>query len=174
MAVSLAGLALSAYGAFTAGDAASAAQQQDQLNKQAQLDWNKQQDPFSAGGNRQQYVPQLNQLMAGGAAGVANDPMFQKQNQQSQQDMQRRMASHGQGASGQEMIGLQQNSWKNQQDYFNQQYTRLSELSGASRGGGGAATGQSPSSVYDQRQGTQTNLMDWLGMGSKALSSMDK
>jgi hypothetical protein len=151
-------------GAFLGGGGSDAAQQQQQQNQQAQLDWNKQQDPFSAGGNRGQYVPQLNQLMQGGPAGVSNDPMFQKMNQQSMDQVQRREQASGQGGSGQEMMALQNQGFGNQMDYFNQQYSRLSDLSGASRGGGQAAMGQSPGAAYEQRMGQYANQGSGFGM----------
>lgn len=131
---------LGGFGSSGGNEAQAAALAQ----QQAQLAWNKQQDPFSAGGNREQYVPQLNALMAGGPSGVVNDPMFQKQNQQSMMDMQRHLASTGQGASGNEMLSLNDQSFNNQNTFFNQQYDRLASLSGASRGGGSAALGMSP------------------------------
>lgn len=172
MAVAIAGLAMSAYGAYSAGQAQDSANQQNQQNLQQQMAWNRQQDPFSAGGNRAQYVPQLNQLMQGGAAGVASDPLFQKQNQQSQTDMQRQFASQGMGVSGQEMNAMGQNSWQNQQNYFNQQYQKLASLSGASGGGGSAAIGQSPQNVYNQSLGTANQFGQAFGFGANALSSI--
>jgi hypothetical protein len=147
--------------------AASAAQGANQQNIQAQQQWNQQQDPFSAGGNRAQYVPQLNELMKGGPAGVAQDPMFQKMNEQSLTNVQRREQASGQGGSGQEMLALQNQGFGNQMDYFNQQYSRLADLSGASRGGGQAAMGQSPGAAFGQsRQGSQDIAASFGGLSS--------
>lgn len=137
---------------------------QAEANRQAQLAWNKQQDPFSAGGNREQYVPRLNELMQGGYAGVAQDPMFQQLNNQSMSDTQRAMSAKGYNMSGNEMNALRDNSAKNQMNFFDDQYRRLAELSGASRGGGSVAKGQDPNSIYQQGQdSTQTNLNTFGG-----------
>lgn len=150
-------------GMFGDGGQGEAAAQAE-ANRQAQLAWNKQQDPFSAGGNREQYVPRLNELMQGGYAGVAGDPMFRQLNEQSMSDTQRAMSAKGYNMSGNELIGLRDTSAKNQMSFFNDQYNRLAELSGASRGGGAPAMGQSASSIYQQGQESlQSNLNTFGG-----------
>ena len=150
-------------GMFGGGGEDEAAKQAE-ANRQAQLAWNKQQDPFSAGGNREQYVPRLNELMQGGYAGVAGDPMFKQLNEQSLSDTQRAMSAKGYNMSGNEMIGLRETSAKNQMSFFDDQYRRLAELSGASRGGGQAAMGQSAQNIYQQGQDSlQSNLNTFSG-----------
>lgn len=139
----------------------------------AQTAWNKQQDPFSSGGNRAQYVPQMNELMRGGVAGVANDPMYQAMNAQSMQDVQRSMSARGQGGSGQEMLALRNSSQGNMMNYFNQQYNRLGELSGATKGGGSSPAQfmQSPGSVYQQGADRGQALGNIFGAGMGAMSN---
>ena len=61
-------------------DAASAAAKQ---NLEFQQRMYEQQDPFSAGGNRAQYVPKLNELAMGGPSSIANDPTYQAMNDKS-------------------------------------------------------------------------------------------
>lgn len=138
--------AINYYGTQKAGKVANA---QSAANQAAQLAWNKQQDPFSAGGNREQYVPQLNKLMQGGYQGIQDDPMFQWEQKQGVDNMQRSMSARGMGASGSEMAALQDYGTGMARSYFDKQYARLSDLSGASRGGGAAATGMSPGDRYN-------------------------
>jgi hypothetical protein len=135
--------------ADAAAGASSAAEQQDQLNRSAQQGWNSLVDPFTAGGNRSQYVTQLNDLMQGGYAGIQNDPMYQWMLGQGQDQLQRGMSARGQLGSGNEMIALQKQGTGMAMDFFNQQYARLADLSGASRGGGQAVIGQNPANVYN-------------------------
>src|ERR1035437_9845392 len=144
------------YGMMSAGQAQSAADSQNLANVQAQSTANMQNDPFAAGGNRAQYVPQLNQLMQGGVAGVANDPGFQAMNQQSMQDVQRMQAASGSANGGGATSQLLSQDFNNQQSYFNQQYNRLTQLSGANTNVT-AATGQSPQNAANQAQQTTTN-----------------
>ena len=160
----IAGGLLGAFGGG-GGDAAAKAAADQQA---AQLAWNKQQDPFSATGQREQYVGQLNTLMQGGPAGVANDPMFQQLNQQNLNQVQRMEHASGGGGSGAEMLALKNQSFGNQMDYFNQSYNRLASLSGASRGGGQAALGMSPEMALN----SQANYQGSMGQLGGALTQI--
>lgn len=137
----LGGGALNYMGATSAADTAA---QQSERNMQQQMAWNKQQDPFSAGGNRQQYVPQLNQLMQGGYQGMQNDPMFKWRQDQALEATQRKMSAMGQGIGTNDMLALQNQAYGQQGQFFNEQYNRLADLSGANRGGGQAPQGMDP------------------------------
>lgn len=166
---SILGGGMSYFGGQSAQDNAN---QMNQQNIAAQERWNMQQDPFSAGGNRQQYVGQLNDLMRGGYQGAQQDPMFQWMMKQGQNQMQRGSSASGQGGSGAEMAALQQQGFGLANDFFQQQYDRLSSLSGASRGGGSAAIGQSPQAGYNQTIGSYQNMGAGIGMGLQGLGSL--
>jgi hypothetical protein len=146
------------------GGGSNAAAKAEQANQTRMQQMYQQQDPFSSGGNRAQYVPQLNELMRGGYQGVANDPMFQQLQQQSMTDVQRGMSARGQGGSGQEMLALRDSSQKNMMGYFNQQYDRLASLSGANAGRTAAFQGQGGQAAYSQRMGDMAS--QGAGFGS--------
>lgn len=122
-------------------NAASAAEGANARQIAEQRTWNERTDPFSAGGNRAQYVPQLNELMAGGYAGLENDPMYQWMRDQGVDQVQRGMSKTGGLDSGAEAIALQKQGFGLSMDFFDKQYARLADLSGASRGGGAPAMG---------------------------------
>jgi hypothetical protein len=151
------------YGMATASAGATAATQQNQQNIQAQQNANTQNDPFATGGNRAQYVPQLNQLMQGGVAGVGNDPGFQAMEKQSMGDVQRMQAASGAANGGGATSQMLSQNMADQQTYFNQQYNRLTQLSGAGTNVS-PATGQSPSAAATQAN--QTNMNMGAGFGS--------
>lgn len=159
-------------GAFMGGGGGDAAAQQQAQNLQSQQQMYQQQDPFSAGGNRAQYVPQLNALQAGGPASVGSDPMFQKMNEQSLGNVQRLEASRGQSGSGQEMTALRDTGFNNQMDYFNNQYSRLAGLSGESSGRTSPIQGQSPGAAYDQKMNTMSSQLGSFGQALGGLSSI--
>ena len=163
------GAALSYFGGQNATDAANA---QNAANLAAQERWNWLQDPFSMGGNRAQYVSQLNDLMRGGYQGMQQDPMFQWMMSQGKDQAQRAGSASGRGGSGAEQIALQQQGFGLSQDFFNQQFSRLAELSGASRGGGQAAIGQSPTNVYNMGMGNAMNQGAALGLGMQSLGKL--
>lgn len=168
-AATMGGSLLSYFGSSKAADAAA---QQNAANMAAQQQWNQLVDPFTAGGNRAQYADQLNQLMQGGYGGLQSDPMFQWMQKQGQDQLQRGLSAKGQLGSGNEMLALQQQGYGLAQDFFNQQYNRLADLSGASRGGGQAVMGQSPGAAYQQQYGTTQNQMAALGMGLQGASQL--
>lgn len=139
------GAAIGAVGSYMSASAgAGAAQGANAQNIQFQQQYNQQHDPFSTSGARAQYVPQLNTLMQGGVAGVANDPAFQAMNQNSLEGVDRMMASKGQGVGTNDLLALNQQNTLNQQSYFDSQYQRLASLSGASGGQSTVPQGMSP------------------------------
>jgi hypothetical protein len=155
------------------GDGGQGAAQQaaaQQLAFQQQM--YQQQDPFSAGGNRAQYVPQLNNLMAGGYQGISNDPMFQWQQQQGQQQVQRGLAAHGMGASGAEQVALQQQGFGNASSFFNDQFNRLSGLSGANSGRTAPMQGMSPQVAGQFANLAQGNTAGFAGQLMTGLSGI--
>lgn len=141
-------------GAFSGGDedAAAAAKAQQDAAIAAQEKWNMQQDPFSATGSRLPYVQKLNDFVQGGYQGASQDPMFQWMQQQGMENTQRGLSARGLGGSGQEMLALSKQGYGMAHDFYNEQYNRLADLSGASRGGGASTanlymTGQN---AFDQ------------------------
>jgi hypothetical protein len=119
---------------FGGQQASGAAQQQAQESLAFQKQMFQLQDPFSAGGNRAQYVPQLNQLMQRGYAGLQNDPMFQQLQSLGLQGTQRAMAAQGMGLGTNDLLAINQNQTGTAMNYFNQQYGRLADLAGVNRG----------------------------------------
>jgi hypothetical protein len=138
---SIIGGGLSILGQQSGNDAANQANQQ---NLAYQQQYNQQHDPFSTGGNRQQYVGQLNDLMKGGYAGLQNDPMYQQLQQQGMQGTDRAMAAKGQGVGTNDLMAINQNQTGTAMSYFDQQYQRLASLSGASGGQSVVPQGMSP------------------------------
>jgi hypothetical protein len=159
------------YGLATASMGADAAAAQNRDNVSAQNLTNMQNDPFAATGNRAQYVPQLNQLMQGGVAGVGNDPGFQAMEKQSMGDVQRMQAASGAANGGGATSQMLSQNMADQQTYFNQQYNRLTQLSGAGTNVS-AATGQSPQNAANQAQQTTTNQLGGFGSIVTGLGSL--
>jgi hypothetical protein len=174
-----AGSSLGPWGAVAGGaigllsgggsDAAAKAEAANQARMQHMYE---QQDPFSAGGNRAQYVPQLNELMRGGYQGVVNDPMFQQLQSQSMIDVQRGMSARGQGGSGQEMLALRDSSQKNMMGYFDKQYARLASLSGADAGRTNAFQGQGGQAAYAQKMGDMSAMGAGFGSVMSGLGAL--
>jgi hypothetical protein len=152
-----------AIGLIGASQGQAAADIQNQQNVAAQQQANMQNDPFAAGGNRAQYVPQLNQLMQGGVAGVGNDPGFQAMEKQSMGDVQRMQAASGAANGGGATSQMLSQNMADQQSYFNQQYNRLTQLSGANTNIS-PAMGQAPGAAATQAN--QTNMNMGAGFGS--------
>lgn len=137
-----------AAGAATAADTRNIAFQQQMFQLQ---------DPFSASGSRAQYVPQLNQLMKGGYAGLQNDPFYQQLQSMGMQGTQRAMASQGLGMSTADLLAINQNQTGTAMNYFNQQYARLADLSGATGGRTAPIQGMGAGTAYDISMGTARN-----------------
>ena len=126
-------------------------------------------DPFSAGGHREQYVTQLNSLMAGGINSIKDDPNFKSMMTQGLQQSQRHASATGTAQSGQEQIALQEQGSNMANSYFNQQYERLATLSGAKDRAAGPGTGGiSPENAYDMSMGS-TRAMGGLLQGAAGL-----
>ena len=151
------------YGLATASMGQDAAAAQNRDNISAQNLTNMQNDPFAATGNRAQYVPQLNKLMQGGVAGVGNDPGFQAMEKQSMGDVQRMQAASGAANGGGATSQMLSQNMADQQTYFNQQYNRLTQLSGAGTNVS-PAIGQAPGAAATQAN--QTNMNMGAGFGS--------
>ena len=155
---------LGGFGDSGQGAAQAAAAQQLALQRQMYQE----QDPFSAGGNRAQYVPQLNNLMQGGYAGISNDPMFQWMQQQGLAQTQRGLAAHGMGSSGAEQVALQKQGFGNASTFFNDQYNRLASLSGASSGYRPNLTSMSPTlagELANLQQSNKAGMFSQLATG---------
>lgn len=152
--------------------AQQAAERQNAANIAAQERWNALADPFTAGGSRAQYVSQLNDLMHGGYANIQNDPMYQWMQRQGQEQLQRGMSAHGGLGSGAEQLALQQQGFGLANDFFNQQYSRLADLSGATRGGGQAAIGMSPSAMYQMQMNAAQNKASAFGLGLQGMAQI--
>ena len=144
-AIAVVGAAAISYSGTQA--AAGAATSANEANINYQRQHNQEIDPFSTGGNRAQYVPQLNDLMRGGYAGLANDPMYKQLSGLGLEATQRAMASRGQGLGTNDILAINKNQTGTMMDYFNQQYLRLADLSGASRGGTQTVQGMSPTTA---------------------------
>jgi hypothetical protein len=129
----LAGGVAGGLGLFGDGGA-SAAAEAEKARQAQMMQMYQQQDPFSAGGNRAQYVPMLNQYAMGGPASVASDPAYQRFNQKSMDDLTRQMSARGQTQSGAEQVSLMQNSQNNMMDYWGKMMSTYADLSGASGG----------------------------------------
>lgn len=151
-------------GLLNSGSSQNAANQQNAQNLQFQEQMYQQQDPFSAQGNRAQYVPMLNRLAQGGPSSVASDPMYQQMNAKSMEDMSRGLAASGQGGSGQAMLALQQNSQGNMMNYWQQMMGQYGQLSGASSGRTSPMQGQSPGDAFSQSQQTMANYGGSFGL----------
>ena len=110
--------------------------------------------------------------MAGGFAGFANDPMYQWLRDQGTQSVTRQMAATGRSGSGAEMIALQQQGFGLAQDYFNDQYKRLAELSGASSNRmQRMQTGDLSGDIRSASQGTAEAFTTSIGALSRLFSS---
>lgn len=129
---------------FGAQSASNAATDANNANIAYQQQYNQQRDPFSTGGNRQQYVTQLNDFMKGGYSGIMSDPMFQQMQKQSMEATQRMMSSRGMGVGTNDILALQNSAYTQGMDFFNQKYNMLSQLSGAAQPGMQPVQGMSP------------------------------
>lgn len=161
-------LAAAAIGYLGQQEAASSARGTSRENMAQQERWNMLQDPFSAGGNRRQYVSQLNDLMRGGVSGIMEDPNFKARMAAGLQMSQRQASATGMGQSGNMQLALQRQGSQMAGDYFTEQYNRLAQLSGAARGGGSAPTGMSAGDVYQMGMG-QTAATAGLIRGAAGL-----
>jgi len=160
---------IGAVGGSKARKAGRAASAQDLAFQQQMY---QQQDPFSAGGNRQQYVGQLNELMRGGPSGAAQDPMYQWMQAQGQQAVERKFSASGNGGSGNAMQALMANQYGTANDYFKEQYGRLSSLSGASGGRTVPMQGMSAGDAYNLESGKARSMSTLFGAGMQGLAGI--
>jgi len=152
------------------GQDAAAKAAQDNLDFQKQM--YQQQDPFSAGGNRAQYVPKLNELATGGPSSVANDPMFKQMNDQSMNAIESRMASQGQGVSTANMQALQSGQQGNQMSYWQNMMQTYAGLSGESGGRTSPMKGIDPNTAMVGANQTASNYGSSFGMFAGGLQSI--
>jgi len=128
-----------------------------------QMQMYQQQDPFSAGGNRAQYVPMLNQYAMGGPSSVSSDPAYQRFNQKSMEDVSRKLSASGQTQSGQEQIALQQNSQNNMFDYWSKMMGTYADLSGANAGHTAPYQRTSGTDAYNVDSRENANAIEGFG-----------
>lgn len=110
-------------------------------------------DPFSATGQRSQYVSQLNALMRGGYAGIQEDPMYRFMAAQGLDMAQRGASATGTAQSGAEQIALQQQGQGLARSFFDEQYQRLASLSGAGSRVAGPSSQLTPGDAYEMSMG---------------------
>jgi len=87
-------------------------------------------DPFAP--YRAGYASQLNTMMANPAAIIPQMPGYQFLQDQGQQAVMRQLAAQGRTVSGQEQLALQQQGQGLANQFYNDQYNKLAQLSGAS------------------------------------------
>lgn len=107
-------------------------------------------DPFAP--YRQQYGQMLNQLI-GDPTRVQSMAGYNAQLQAGTQAVERGLAARGQIGSGQEQIALQNLGSSQFNQYYNEQYNRLAQLSGASTSpAAGGQAGLNTALINQQRQ----------------------
>lgn len=119
-------------------------------------------DPFA--GQRGQYQTQLQNLMSGGSAAMANDPSYQWRLQQGSQNLSRQMASQGLTASGAELAALQDYGQNQASTEYQNQYSRLAQLAGANIGSP-AAAGQIIAGQQNQQSQAASSVGNAVGQG---------
>lgn len=130
-------------------------------------------DPFAP--YRAQYAQQLNQLMADPSS-VTSLPGYQFQQQQGQQAVERTLAAQGRTVSGQEQIELQKYGQGQAGQYYNDQYNKLAQLSGASTSPalGGQAFNQATAGNQAQQQAGWSGLTQLAGQAVTPGTSMNR
>lgn len=108
-------------------------------------------DPFAP--YRGQYAEQLNQLMTQPST-VTTLPGYQFLQQQGQQAVQRALAAQGRTVSGQEQLALQEQDQGLANRFYNEQYQKLAQLSGANANpaAGGTAAADTMTQNLNQNQ----------------------
>ena len=157
-----AGIGFVAGGLFGGGDDAAAEAAAQQVALQREM-WMKE-DPFGYSGQRAQYVPQLTQLMQGGLSGLQQDPMYRQLQTQGMDAVRRTMAASGKTGSGAEMSAILKQNMGLGMEYFNQQYTRLAQLSGASGGYTPHLSGMSPETAGRMQMMQNAEMGQGIGM----------
>jgi hypothetical protein len=165
-------LAGGVIGGFLGGGQEDATKKAAAENLQFQQQMYQQQDPFSAGGNRAQYVGKMNDLATGGPSSITNDPTYQAMNEKSMTDMNRSMEASGQGGSGQAALALQQNSQGNMMNYWSSMMSTYGGLSGATGGKTNPMHGLDPSLAGQNAGQTANNYSSAFGMFAGGLQSI--
>jgi hypothetical protein len=96
--------------------------------------------------------------MQGGVQGITEDPNFKAMMAQGLQQSQRHASATGTAQSGQEQIALQAQGANMANSYFNQQYERLAQLSGAGSRSPGPSQGMGPEAIYDMSMGNTRSM----------------
>lgn len=121
---------------FGGQQASSAAQSIASQQLAAQQQWQKLVDPFASSGKAaeftQIYTPQLQDLVAHPEQ-IQNNPLFQSEQKFGEQAVSRNQAAIGNLNSGAEMTALADYSRSHANQFYNQQYERLAQLSGMSK-----------------------------------------
>jgi len=168
-AVAIAGSAVIGY--MGQQDASSAAGKRSREQMAQQERYNQLRDPFSMGGNREQYVGQLNELMSGGASSMFEDPVFKAQMAAGNQAVQRQHSAQGDIQSTAETRDLAGMSMGLAGHEFENRYRRLSELSGAGSPSIQTPMGMSPEDEYNMSMG-QTSSTAGLFQAGVGLAGM--
>jgi hypothetical protein len=134
-------------------DASNAAKGRSREQMAQQEQYNRLRDPFTMGGNRQQYVEQLNAMMRGGPSSVAQDPLVKWLQDQGTQQVQRQHSATGDVQSTAETRDLASMGFGQANQYWKQQVDRLSMLSGANQANVTTPTGMSPGDMYEMGMG---------------------
>jgi hypothetical protein len=119
-------------------------------------------DPFAQ--YRAQYGQQLNTLMANPGS-VTTLPGYQAQEAAGTNVLQRQLAATGQNQSGAEQVALSQYGQQFERQAFQDQYSRLSQLSGAS-----TPPTQGGMAGVQQAQSNQTNASQFGGAIGSAVA----
>lgn len=118
--------------ATEANNANIAFQRENNAANREQIDrWNTLNDPFSAGGHREQYVQELNSFLDGNVGDIYQDPIFQGNLQMGQDAISRRFAAGGNAGTGAEGINLMQYTTEAAGGAYKAKLARLMTLSGA-------------------------------------------
>jgi hypothetical protein len=131
-------------------------------------------DPFSP--YRGQYGKQLNELMKDPGS-VTSQPGFQSSLDTGTTNLERSNAAAGRTSSGAEQAGIAKLGQDTQSSWFDQQFKRLSSLSGASAGpGAGGEAANQYNQAQDKASGQQAGAIGNLagqaiGAGIKAWGS---
>lgn len=153
-------------------DARRAGQAADERNLQYQQDMFELQDPLSASGGRAKYATQLEQLMKGGVGAMAEDPNLKWMLGQGQQAVERQASATGQVQSGAEKMALEKNQFGISNSYFNQQYERLLNLSGAGGGRTAPMRGTSGGDAYNMELADTRSTASLFGAGMQMMSGL--
>lgn len=169
-AVAIGGSAIIGY--MGQQDARRAGQDAQNRNLAYQQEMFRLQDPLSASGGRAKYANQLEQLMKGGLGAMAEDPTLKWMQAQGQQAVERQASATGQVQSGAEKMALEKNQIGTANSYFNQQYDRLLNLSGAGGGRTAPMQGMSGGDAYNMSMADTRSTAALFGAGMQGLAGL--